>query len=176
MTESEKKAVLTLSIMAAFADGETRMQGLAELKVKESDRLAATVAGLTANGVAATADGDEGLVCLAHQTLGVAAAVTGHDEDALAHIEDVGLPGSADTSARVPVDHQPAEQDGVPTAVTTSLCSRSTTGSSRSSAKTSRGPDDASSSRWTSTSSLSSSTSCEATCRSWAPAQSGRKS
>ncbi len=34
------------------------MDGLAELKVKESDRLAATVAGLTANGVAARADGD----------------------------------------------------------------------------------------------------------------------
>ena len=34
------------------------MDGLAELKVKESDRLAATVAGLTANGVTASADGD----------------------------------------------------------------------------------------------------------------------
>ena len=47
-----------LAIVAAFADGETRMEGLAELKVKESDRLAATVAGLVANGVAARADGD----------------------------------------------------------------------------------------------------------------------
>jgi 3-phosphoshikimate 1-carboxyvinyltransferase len=47
-----------LAIVAAFAEGETRMEGLAELKVKESDRLAATVAGLTANGVTATADGD----------------------------------------------------------------------------------------------------------------------
>ncbi len=35
-----------LAVVAAFADGETRMDGLAELKVKESDRLAATVAGL----------------------------------------------------------------------------------------------------------------------------------
>jgi 3-phosphoshikimate 1-carboxyvinyltransferase len=34
------------------------MDGLAELKVKESDRLAATVAGLIANGVAAAAAGD----------------------------------------------------------------------------------------------------------------------
>ena len=40
-----------LAVVAAFADGETRMEGLAELKVKESDRLAATVAGLIANGV-----------------------------------------------------------------------------------------------------------------------------
>jgi 3-phosphoshikimate 1-carboxyvinyltransferase len=47
-----------LAVVAAFADGETRMEGLAELKVKESDRLAATVAGLIANGVAARADGD----------------------------------------------------------------------------------------------------------------------
>lgn len=47
-----------LAVVAAFAEGETRMEGLAELKVKESDRLAATVAGLTANGVVAVAEGD----------------------------------------------------------------------------------------------------------------------
>jgi 3-phosphoshikimate 1-carboxyvinyltransferase len=46
-----------LACLAAFADGETRMEGLAELKVKESDRLAATVAGLVVNGVAAKVDG-----------------------------------------------------------------------------------------------------------------------
>lgn len=47
-----------LACLAAYADGETRMEGLAELKVKESDRLAATAAGLAANGVAARVDGD----------------------------------------------------------------------------------------------------------------------
>ncbi|MGE0765116.1 MAG: 3-phosphoshikimate 1-carboxyvinyltransferase [Hyphomicrobiaceae bacterium] len=47
-----------LSAVAAFARGETRMEGLAELKVKESDRLAATAAGLAANGVGARVDGD----------------------------------------------------------------------------------------------------------------------
>ena len=47
-----------LAVVASFAQGETRMNGLAELKVKESDRLAATAAGLVANGVAATIDGD----------------------------------------------------------------------------------------------------------------------
>ncbi len=47
-----------LAVVAAYAAGATRMQGLAELKVKESDRLAATVAGLLANGVAAKAEGD----------------------------------------------------------------------------------------------------------------------
>ena len=35
-----------LAVLAAFAEGETRMHGLAELRVKESDRLAATAAGL----------------------------------------------------------------------------------------------------------------------------------
>lgn len=47
-----------LAVVAAFAAGETRMEGLAELKVKESDRLAATAAGLTVNGVRAVAEGD----------------------------------------------------------------------------------------------------------------------
>jgi 3-phosphoshikimate 1-carboxyvinyltransferase len=47
-----------LAVVAAFADGDTRMNGLAELKVKESDRLAATAAGLIANGIAASVDGD----------------------------------------------------------------------------------------------------------------------
>jgi len=47
-----------LACLAAYAEGETRMEGLAELRVKESDRLAATVAGLTANGVPAKVEGD----------------------------------------------------------------------------------------------------------------------
>jgi 3-phosphoshikimate 1-carboxyvinyltransferase len=51
-----------LSVVAAFADGETRMDGLAELKVKESDRLAGTAAGLVANGIGATVDGDSLIV------------------------------------------------------------------------------------------------------------------
>jgi 3-phosphoshikimate 1-carboxyvinyltransferase len=41
-----------LAIAAAFAEGATSMRGLEELRVKESDRLAAIVAGLRANGVA----------------------------------------------------------------------------------------------------------------------------
>jgi len=40
-----------LAVAAAFADGTTRMEGLEELRVKESDRLAAVQAGLSANGV-----------------------------------------------------------------------------------------------------------------------------
>lgn len=40
-----------LSVVAAFAEGETRMEGLAELRVKESDRLSAMAQGLAACGV-----------------------------------------------------------------------------------------------------------------------------
>lgn len=40
-----------LACLAAFAEGRTVMRGIAELRVKESDRIAATVAGLRANGV-----------------------------------------------------------------------------------------------------------------------------
>lgn len=40
-----------LSIAAAFAEGETVMDGLEELRVKESDRLAAVARGLEANGI-----------------------------------------------------------------------------------------------------------------------------
>lgn len=40
-----------LSVAAAFAEGTTRMEGLDELRVKESDRLSAVAAGLAANGV-----------------------------------------------------------------------------------------------------------------------------
>jgi 3-phosphoshikimate 1-carboxyvinyltransferase len=47
-----------LAIAAALADGETLIEGLAELRVKESDRLGAIVAGLVACGVTALADGD----------------------------------------------------------------------------------------------------------------------
>lgn len=47
-----------LAVVAAFADGDTVMSGLAELKVKESDRLAATRDGLHANGISATVSGD----------------------------------------------------------------------------------------------------------------------
>ena len=41
-----------LAVAAAFAEGETVMEGLEELRVKESDRLAAVARGLAANGVA----------------------------------------------------------------------------------------------------------------------------
>jgi 3-phosphoshikimate 1-carboxyvinyltransferase len=51
-----------LSVAAAFAEGVTRMRGLKELRVKESDRLAATAAMLRQNGVAVEITGDDLIV------------------------------------------------------------------------------------------------------------------
>lgn len=48
-----------LAVAAAFAKGETVLSGLGELRVKESDRLAAIVSGLTACGVSASAEDDK---------------------------------------------------------------------------------------------------------------------
>ncbi|MFL5062635.1 MAG: 3-phosphoshikimate 1-carboxyvinyltransferase [Xanthobacteraceae bacterium] len=48
-----------LSVAAAFADGTTTMRGLKELRVKESDRLAATADMLRVNGVEAEIAGDD---------------------------------------------------------------------------------------------------------------------
>jgi 3-phosphoshikimate 1-carboxyvinyltransferase len=42
-----------LAVAAAFAEGDTLMEGIGEMRVKESDRIAAVVAGLKANGVGA---------------------------------------------------------------------------------------------------------------------------
>jgi 3-phosphoshikimate 1-carboxyvinyltransferase len=47
-----------LAVAAAFAEGETLMHGLAELRVKESNRLAAITAGLTAIGAQVREVGD----------------------------------------------------------------------------------------------------------------------
>ena len=51
-----------LAVAAACATGTSIMHGLSELRVKESDRLSAIIAGLVANGVNARADGDSLIV------------------------------------------------------------------------------------------------------------------
>ena len=51
-----------LAIAASFAEGTTRMNGLKELRVKESDRLEATAAMLRANGVTVEIVGDDLIV------------------------------------------------------------------------------------------------------------------
>ena len=51
-----------LGVAAAFASGRSVMHGLSELRVKESDRLAAIIAGLRACGVDAREEGDSLIV------------------------------------------------------------------------------------------------------------------
>src|SRR5271166_2865320 len=51
-----------LAVAAACASGRTVMRGLAELRVKESDRLSAIVAGLASCGVRVAVDGDDLIV------------------------------------------------------------------------------------------------------------------
>jgi 3-phosphoshikimate 1-carboxyvinyltransferase len=51
-----------LAVAAAFAEGTTIMRGLKELRVKESDRLAATAAMLWVNGVEVEISGDDLIV------------------------------------------------------------------------------------------------------------------
>ena len=48
-----------LAVAASFAHGTTTLRGLAELRAKESDRLAAVAAGLAANGVRHHVNGDD---------------------------------------------------------------------------------------------------------------------
>jgi 3-phosphoshikimate 1-carboxyvinyltransferase len=51
-----------LAVAAAFAEGTTRMRGLKELRVKESDRLAATAEMLRVNGIEVEIEGDDLIV------------------------------------------------------------------------------------------------------------------
>jgi 3-phosphoshikimate 1-carboxyvinyltransferase len=51
-----------LAVAAAFAEGVTRMNGLKELRVKESDRLEATAAMLRGNGVIVEIENDDLIV------------------------------------------------------------------------------------------------------------------
>ena len=51
-----------LAVAASFAEGRTRMRGLKELRVKESDRLEATAAMLRGSGVTVQIEGDNLIV------------------------------------------------------------------------------------------------------------------
>ena len=67
-----------LAVAAAVAEGTSHMAGLAELRVKESDRLAAIEAGLKANGVQVEA-GDDWLRVTGGPIAGGARVKTHHD-------------------------------------------------------------------------------------------------
>jgi cytidylate kinase len=68
-----------LAVAAAFAIGESKMLGLSELRVKESDRLSAVIAALTACGVPARAEGDDLYVKGASSFKGGATVTTNFD-------------------------------------------------------------------------------------------------
>jgi 3-phosphoshikimate 1-carboxyvinyltransferase len=68
-----------LAVAASFAEGTTRMRGLKELRVKESDRLAAVADGLRANGVAFEIEGDDLIVHGKGRALGGGEVVTHMD-------------------------------------------------------------------------------------------------
>lgn len=93
-----------LAVAASFATGDTRMRGLAELRVKESDRLAAIADGLAAAGVRSSIEGDDLTV---HSTGSVAGGgpvathldhriamsflVMGLASDTAVHVDDVAM-------------------------------------------------------------------------------------
>jgi 3-phosphoshikimate 1-carboxyvinyltransferase len=72
-----------LAALAAYAQGPTLMQGLAELRVKESDRLAATETALLDCGVNAVAD-DESLTVRGTGSVRGGATVTTHMDHRIA--------------------------------------------------------------------------------------------
>ncbi|MGX9142527.1 3-phosphoshikimate 1-carboxyvinyltransferase [Mesorhizobium sp. 128a] len=78
-----------LAVAASFAEGETLMQGLEELRVKESDRLSAVANGLKINGVDCT----EGEASLAVRGKPDGRSLGGH-------------PNGQDTTVQTHLDHR----------------------------------------------------------------------
>lgn len=111
-----------LAVAAAFADGTTRMRGLKELRVKESDRLKATAALLRANGVVVEIEGDDlivhgrgrpagGGLVLTHMDhrIAMSALVLGAASDKPVKVDDAGFiatsfPGFVEMMRRLGAD------------------------------------------------------------------------
>ena len=76
-----------LAIAAATAEGETVMRGIGEMRVKESDRIALTCAGLAACGVA-VAEEPEGMIVTGGKPVkgGARVATRGDHRIAMAHL------------------------------------------------------------------------------------------
>lgn len=75
-----------LAATAAFADGETVMRGIGEMRVKESDRIRLTVDGLRACGVAVEEE-PEGFIVSGGVVAGGATVHTAHDHRiAMSHL------------------------------------------------------------------------------------------
>ena len=73
-----------LAVAASFAKGRTVMHGLAELRVKESDRLTAIIDGLIAQGVKVEAEGDSLVVYGAGGPCAGGGSVTTHMDHRIA--------------------------------------------------------------------------------------------
>ena len=73
-----------LAVAASCADGTTRMRGLRELRVKESDRLSATAALLAANGVRVEIEGDDMIIHGTGRPPAGGATVTAHMDHRIA--------------------------------------------------------------------------------------------
>ena len=97
-----------LAVAASFAEGATRMRGLKELRVKESDRLTATADMLRANGVTVEIEGDDLIVqgkgrppgggevkTLMDHRIAMAALVMGLGTDNPVRIDDSGFIGTS---------------------------------------------------------------------------------
>lgn len=90
-----------LAATAAFAEGRTVMRGVGEMRVKESDRIALMVAGLTACGVVVEEEA-EGFIVTGGPVRGGATVETAHDHRiAMSHLV-LGLAADAPVSVRDP--------------------------------------------------------------------------
>jgi 3-phosphoshikimate 1-carboxyvinyltransferase len=85
-----------LAVAASFAQGRTVLRGLEELRVKESDRLAAIVAGLRANGVSVE-ETEDGMIVEGGSVAGGGTVVTHMDHRIAMSFLVMGL------AARAPV-------------------------------------------------------------------------
>ncbi len=117
-----------LAVAAAFARGTSRFRGLSELRVKESDRLAATAALLSVNGIGVEIAGDDliihgsggaappgGGVVLTHMDhrIAMSALVLGLATREAVTVDDAGFvdtsfPGFADLMRGLGADMAPA--------------------------------------------------------------------
>ncbi len=95
-----------LAIACAFADGESAIEGLGELRVKESNRLGAIVAGLAACGVTAIVDGDSLRIFGRSEVRGGASILTQGDHRIAMSFLSLGV------AAEQPVEVDEAEMIG----------------------------------------------------------------
>lgn len=89
-----------LAVAACFAEGTTRMRGLEELRVKESDRLSAVAAMVKAAGVHAHIEGDDLVVEGQRGSVAGGGTVTTHMDHRLA-MSGLVLGGAAHEGMRV---------------------------------------------------------------------------